>query len=369
MQRIALMAAAIAMLFAPPASAEDVDAYICADRNGSDECTASEVGDTITEDLDTPPNTLDSDGTLDRNDAPDGERRFNVYMDQVDNNNANLCRAEWVLQWDPLTLTLNGGGNLGVATASPGTEGGCNAPKFGVSPPVAPDPLWPGLTAKAHCFTSEDAWDDNPDGDLSMGLGAERRAIFQVILETGANPTAARTGPGAVVLRNVNQWHVVAGECVKDTSTTKTYAGEVKFAVEDVAGSTDCGDDDIDGDKVCEITGTGGDNCGGFNALWANPSQEDHDGDGYGNVCDTDVTGDCKTGGPDLADVFAHFGDAEGNDWDAEDPSQGSGHGEVYNVNGDTAVGGPDLTLTFANFGENIGPSYVTGADPDPACD
>ena len=107
-------------------------------------------------------------------------------------------------------------------------------------------------------------------------------------------------------------------------------------------------DDDLDG--ICDDVGPLADNC----TAVANPVQRDDDEDGYGNVCDSDVTQDCIVGGPDLSATFARsFSLAP---WSPK--SDGA-----YDVNEDNIVGGPDLSQIFGDSFLPPGPSARTCAD------
>ncbi len=99
---------------------------------------------------------------------------------------------------------------------------------------------------------------------------------------------------------------------------------------------------DPDNDGFCNMYGE--DNCD----LVANPSQRDDDEDGYGNLCDWDVTQDCAIGGPDLATTFARLFDA--NPWSPKNRG-------AYDVTEDNLVGGPDLAAIFENLFGNPGPT------------
>ena len=92
------------------------------------------------------------------------------------------------------------------------------------------------------------------------------------------------------------------------------------------------------------------DNCLGL----FNPSQRDDDEDGYGNLCDADVTQDCVIGGPDIAAVFARV--LDGAPWTPKNAG-------AYDVNQDNVVGGPDIAIVFGEALDLPGPSGVNCAD------
>lgn len=104
---------------------------------------------------------------------------------------------------------------------------------------------------------------------------------------------------------------------------------------------------DLDNDGVCEDYS---DNCLGV----ANSSQRDDDEDGYGNLCDADVTQDCVIGGPDIAAVFARV--LDGAPWTPKNAG-------AYDVNQDNVVGGPDIAIVFGEALDLPGPSALNCAD------
>ncbi len=93
---------------------------------------------------------------------------------------------------------------------------------------------------------------------------------------------------------------------------------------------------DADGDGVADAN----DNC----VLAGNPDQRDTNGDGFGNVCDADLNGDCIVNPLDLA-IFrsAFFGPGPDEDFD-----------------GDGVVNTADLSYMRTAFFEPPGPSGVT---------
>lgn len=98
---------------------------------------------------------------------------------------------------------------------------------------------------------------------------------------------------------------------------------------------------DSDGDGIADAQ----DNC----VLVANPDQLDTNGDGFGNVCDQDLNGDCDVTISDLALFRAVFFT---NDPDAD-------------FNGDGVVNPLDLAYLRANFFGTPGPSGLTDACGD----
>ena len=92
------------------------------------------------------------------------------------------------------------------------------------------------------------------------------------------------------------------------------------------------------------------DNCLGL----LNPSQIDSDGDGFGNQCDADLSGDGVVGGPDFLLVKAALGRSDyGGD-----------------LTGDGVTGGPDFWIFRSLMGNALGPSGLACAGTAPcACD
>ena len=121
------------------------------------------------------------------------------------------------------------------------------------------------------------------------------------------------------------------------------------FALVSGAGPPACppgGDSDLDG--VCNATGD--DNCGNM----ANPGQRDNDEDGYGNMCDWDVTQDCNIGGPDLLPIFQNA--LQTAPWVLKKNG-------AFDINEDNTVGGPDLLAVFQKALGSPGPSTRSCAD------
>jgi len=121
---------------------------------------------------------------------------------------------------------------------------------------------------------------------------------------------------------------------------------------------------------VCENEGTPTeyDNCSGFKG--SNWTQADIDGDGYGNVCDSDVNGDCTVGAIDISGLTTHEGDTFVNNWCGHpnpDDCQFGPHDDVYDVTGDLAVDEEDVNQAYDHPG-TIGPTEDTSASPDPSC-
>lgn len=106
---------------------------------------------------------------------------------------------------------------------------------------------------------------------------------------------------------------------------------------------------DSDGDFVCDDE----DNC----RYIQNGGQRDDDEDGYGNLCDPDVTQDCVTGGPDLALAFDHsFAASDGEGlWDPIAVG-------AYDVDESGVVGSPDLNVIYGWSFLPPGPSGRTCA-------
>jgi hypothetical protein len=80
-------------------------------------------------------------------------------------------------------------------------------------------------------------------------------------------------------------------------------------------------------------------------------AQEDNDGDGYGNPCDTDLNNDFGVGLDDAAIALAN---------------QGNGAGDVADVNCDTGVGLDDAAEVLGTQGATPGPSGLVCAGSAP---
>ncbi|MBW2693040.1 MAG: hypothetical protein JRE57_10435 [Deltaproteobacteria bacterium] len=198
---IAIILASTVLIFAGSAGAADLTVYMCTDLSG-DDCTSSEVPQTITEDRNGDPVT---DGLLERNESDEGARSFTVYVDASNGSASNVCKIEASLAFDRDTLVPDGSTNLGVASSvSGGVTTSCNT-VHGKSAPAG----WPGLTSVYICKIAETDWASSPEGDLVLddgGAAAEMSAEFNVKLENAV--AGARTGLGAVVLKTVRQYTV-----------------------------------------------------------------------------------------------------------------------------------------------------------------
>lgn len=119
------------------------------------------------------------------------------------------------------------------------------------------------------------------------------------------------------------------------------------FALVSGAGPAPC-TGDADSDGICNSDGS--DNCADI----ANPGQRDDDEDGYGNVCDGDVTQDCIIGIPDVIATFSRSFSAA--PWSPKNDG-------AYDVNEDNIVGLPDVSTIFANSFNPPGPTTRSCAD------
>ena len=119
------------------------------------------------------------------------------------------------------------------------------------------------------------------------------------------------------------------------------------FSLASVAGTGPC-TTDTDGDGICDSDGS--DNCTAI----ANPAQRDDDEDGYGNLCDEDVSQDCIIGAPDVAPTFARLFD--GSPWTPKNRG-------AYDVNEDNLVGAPDVAQIFGRLFQTPGPTSRACAD------
>ncbi len=86
----------------------------------------------------------------------------------------------------------------------------------------------------------------------------------------------------------------------------------------------------------------------------ANAAQRDDDQDGYGNICDSDVTQDCIIGGPDTSAVWGRLFSAA--PWSP--PEEGA-----YDVTEDDIVGGPDVSKVSGEWFDPPGPTGRSCAD------
>ncbi|MEO0422570.1 MAG: hypothetical protein AAF184_09565 [Pseudomonadota bacterium] len=91
------------------------------------------------------------------------------------------------------------------------------------------------------------------------------------------------------------------------------------------------------GDRDDDGISNPADNC----SFTRNGAQRDTDGDGFGNICDADLNGDCQVTRADLVEVFRAIG--------TENPDA--------DLNGDDVVNGIDLSIARAAIGRPPGPS------------
>jgi hypothetical protein len=364
-KRIALALLMASVIFAGTAHAADIVGYLCHEPDGNDECNEAEGEQEIGTNLDG--DDLDPAGRLIRNEDA-GSRTFEAYVDFDDTGETEVCKMVAQIHADPLTV-------LNIVAYDTGEAGAYAWPEcVRVSDKPAPAG-WPGLTDRYKCAIKEVDY-TVPDGDLVMGDAAELR--LEVLTKPEASYGAgARTGAGAIVLVAVKQWHIVGASppytCENEMGLSVEKGGEITFSVEDkdilggVGDAVYCGLDDIDGDGDCEVDPATsiGDNCGGFDGHdW---TQQDTDGDGYGNVCDSDVDGDCDADAFDAAAIYSHIGDSITNDWNLASHGA-SGHGDVYDINGSMTVTQADVDLAEATYMDPIGPTYRSGASPVPSC-
>lgn len=130
-------------------------------------------------------------------------------------------------------------------------------------------------------------------------------------------------------------------------------AALVSLALVFISGASGQGcprDDDADG--ICDVPTHLSDNC---TALF-NPGQRDDDEDGYGNICDPDVTQDCAIGAPDISSTFATGLSFPFPPW--VPPSLGA-----YDVDENNAINTADINIIYSRSYETPGPSSRTCAD------
>jgi hypothetical protein len=111
---------------------------------------------------------------------------------------------------------------------------------------------------------------------------------------------------------------------------TSLIAASLAFVA--TAGSID----DTDTDLIPDVF----DNCSLVANGPAGQAQLDADSDGFGNICDGDLTGDGVTAGTDFSSFVTLFGSA----------------GSAADFTGDGVVAGTDFTAFVALFGSAPGP-------------
>ncbi|MAR90037.1 MAG: hypothetical protein CML06_04030 [Pseudomonadales bacterium] len=181
---------------------------------------------------------------------------------------------------------------------------------------------------------AEDTIGDNADCDNIGRAGNSCEATETITWPLGA---LAAGGSVTVSLPPVIASSVVEGSQIPfiawvEDSTARSSATDVVGIGEGMATV-----DDIDEDGV----GDNEDNCLGF----ANPNQEDTDGDGFGNRCDPDLNNDGIVDFLDFNLLRSAFF------------SSGSGLDEDFNQDGFVNFG--DLAILRAFYGEAPGPSAV----------
>ena len=107
---------------------------------------------------------------------------------------------------------------------------------------------------------------------------------------------------------------------------------------------------DADADGVLDTL----DNCLGI----SNPDQHDSNGDGYGNLCDPDVTNDGVISTPDFLVFSEKWGLSLGE----------PGYAPDVDLTGDNKIGVPDFLKLSAYWGKEPGPSGLHCAEESGSC-
>ena len=197
-----------------------------------------------------------------------------------------------------------------------------------------------------------DGSDGNPGSDgpyEKRSIDGDRGAVYAVAGSSGLTSGGSLDHP--VMAVSYNQLGSVVLDINNDQLEARfvdsTGAELDNFTIIKSNCTTTPGSIDTDSDGVVDSC----DNCilapnGPLIPDAGGNSQLDTDGDGYGNLCDCDFTGEGFCGGPDFTVFIGCFNQV------AATPQC-----MATDMNGDGFVGGPDFTLFIGGFNDSVGPS------------
>ena len=178
------------------------------------------------------------------------------------------------------------------------------------------------------------------DYDIDVAPGDTVSLLF-------LNGLADSTSRGVVLAANVDRF-LAAEDLLAEGLSAEERERIVNFQLGKCRESPLLADEDEDG--VLDTL----DNCAGK----LNPDQRDTDADGYGNLCDPDITNDGRVGVPDFLILSAGFGRRAGD----------AGYDLHADLDSDGVIGTGDFFELVSRFGGAPGPSNLSCAGNVGAC-
>lgn len=178
------------------------------------------------------------------------------------------------------------------------------------------------------------------DYDIDVAPGDTVSLLF-------LNGLADSTSRGVVLAANVDRF-LAAEDLLAEGLSAEERERIVNFQLGKCRESPLLADEDEDG--VLDTL----DNCAGK----LNPDQRDTDADGYGNLCDPDITNDGRVGVPDFLILSAGFGRRAGD----------AGYDLHADLDSDGVIGTGDFLELVSRFGGAPGPSNLSCAGNVGAC-